>query len=432
MPTPIDAHGSFANPGSNRPDPDAYPRVAPEFLAPSMPRRRILYVLTHLGFGGAETQVVDLATRMQGRGWEPMVLSLMHPSALTDRLEAAGIPCETLDAARGRLSPRLITGLTRVVGRFQPDVLHSHTLPANFTARAARALVDVPILVTSCHNVNEGGRARMLYYRLTDRLADLTTNVSHAAVERYVRIGAAPAGRIRYMPNGIDTDRFRPDEERRRAAQASLGISPDTFVWLAVGRLEAQKDYPNLLAAAARALDSSQRLLIVGDGGLRGDLEARIAAMGLGDRVQLLGLRPDVPDLMCAADAYVMSSAWEGLPIVLLEAAASGLPSVVTDVGGNRQIVDHGRTGMVVPSGDADALSDQMGRLCRMPAPDRRRMGLAARELVEETFGLEAIADQWSSIYDALLDARGRPSGADLDRLLPREQASQAARAVLG
>ena len=95
--------------------------------------------------------------------------------------------------------------------RFRPDVVHSHTLPANFAARAARAIQRVPVLITSCHNLTEGGAARMAFYRVTDRLADVTTNCSVSAVERYVRIGAVPAGRIRYVPNGIDTDRFRPD-----------------------------------------------------------------------------------------------------------------------------------------------------------------------------------------------------------------------------
>ncbi|MCB9689600.1 MAG: glycosyltransferase [Alphaproteobacteria bacterium] len=366
---------------------------------------KLLFVVTHLAYGGAETQVVELCAHFVRRGWEVSLVSLMTPSGLTERLDALGVPWSTLGLRRGELAPRLVTGLARIIRRQRPDVVHSHTLPANFAARAARLLSRPPVLVTSAHNLVEGGRAKMLYYRLTDRLADLTTNCSESAVERYIRIKAAPADRIRYMPNGIDTERFHPDDAFRAEARSAY-VADDGFLWLAVARLTEQKDWPNMFAACERALRAQDRLLVVGNGELEDDVRRWVAERGLQDRVLLLGTRTDIPELMRAADGYVMSSAWEGLPIVLLEASASGLPIVATDVGGNHQLVLHDRTGWLVPASDAEALGTAMTRLATAPRERRDAMGAAARAHVEEHYSIAAVADQWEEIYHQLLDKK--------------------------
>lgn len=367
--------------------------------------KRLLYVVTHLAYGGAEAQVVELGAQMVQRGWSVGVVSLMPPSGHVERLQELGVSIDSLDVPRGRYSPRLVSGMLRVLRARRPHVLHTHTLPANFVGRVVKPLARVPVLVTSAHNHTEGGRGRMLFYRLTDPIADYTTNCSPAAVERYIRIGAAPAHRIHYMPNGIDTERFSPDEARRSEVRRALGLSDDQFTWLAIGRMEEQKDYPNLVAAAAGALGPTDRLLIVGDGVLRPEVERLLEEHALGDRVRLLGTRTDIPDLMRAADAFVMGSAWEGLPIVLLEASASALPIVATDVGGNDEIVRNGQ-GFLPPSRNPQALADAMLRMRSLDPSERTEMGRKAREHVSRQFGLRAIADRWESIYDDLLAAR--------------------------
>ncbi|HHO51517.1 MAG TPA: glycosyltransferase [Deltaproteobacteria bacterium] len=368
--------------------------------------RSITYVLTHLAYGGAETQVVELCRHVAGLGWQVSVISLMPPSGLTERLDQLGVPWSHLGVDRGEHSPRIVTGLRRQLSRLAPTVIHSHTLPANFAARAVRPLLRRhPVLVTSAHNVWEGDWKRMLFYRLTDRVADLTTNCSIAAVERYVRIKAAPAHRIRYMPNGIDTDRFRPDPAIRNAKRGELGLG-DAFTWLAVGRMTEQKDWPNVLEGARQALGAGDRLLIVGDGELKGAVEQGIRDRGLEDRVQHLGTRTDIPELMCAADGYLMGSAWEGLPIVLLEASAAGLPIVATDVGGNDQLVRPGQTGWLVQPRDPEALAEGMSSLRELDPSVRARLGAAARDHVSERYSMAAIAARWVAIYEELLAKR--------------------------
>ncbi len=374
--------------------------------------RSITFVLTHLAHGGAETQVVQLCRHLQQQGWAVSLVSLLPPSGLTDQLDGWGIPWRHAGGRRGALLPRMFTRLIEALREFRPDVVHSHTLPANLAARVVRPLVKVPVLISSAHSIREGGWLRMRLYRWTDRLADAMTNCSAPAVAHYRQLGAAPPERIRYVPNGIDVARFRPDPERRRAVRARLGVG-DEFLWLAVGRMCEEKDYPNLLAAAARALGDQDRLYIVGDGELRDRVEAELAHRRLAPRVRLLGLRTDVPDLMQAADAYVMSSAVEGLPIVLLEAAASGLPTVATRVGGNDAIVRPGETGWLVPCRDADALADAMTTVRALPASARERYGRAARAHVTRAFAIDAVVAQWQSLYEELLAKAGTASAAD-------------------
>jgi glycosyltransferase involved in cell wall biosynthesis len=187
-----------------------------------------------------------------------------------------------------------------------------------------------------------------------------------------------------------------------------LGVG-DEFLWLAAGRLETAKDYPNMIDAFSRVHGSTPpaRLVVAGAGDLEATVREAIARAGLESAVTLLGFRSDIPELMEAADGFLMSSAWEGLPMVLLEAGASGLPAVVTDVGGSRDAVVDGVSGLIVPSHDAAALAEAMLRLMSRSGAERRAMGDAARDHVAANFAMDAIADRWDESYRALLARRG-------------------------
>ncbi len=279
---------------------------------------------------------------------------------------------------------------------------------SNLLGRLARLFASVPVVISTAHSISEGGRARELAYRITDGLADLTTIVSAAAAERYISIGAVPSHKLKVVPNGVPLQDFQSNSEMRSKLRQALDIK-DRFVWLAVGRLDTPKDYPNLLMAMAR---SSERniLLIAGDGPLRSSTEQLATQMGVSDRVRFLGRRKDVPDLMAAADAYVMSSAWEGLPMVLLEASAAGVPIVATDVGGNNEIVRNGVSGFLVPAKNSDALADAMLRMEELSPESRRSQGLAGRDYVSKHYSLSSVVDQWEQIYGWLLQRNSESS----------------------
>lgn len=369
---------------------------------------KVLFLITGLAYGGAETQLVQLATRLKERGWEVGVISMLPPEAYVRELEVAAIPVFSLGMRRGVPDLRALFRLARIVRRERPCVFHSHMVHANLLARVCRPIASVPVLVCTAHNIWEGSRWREWAYRLTDPFCDLTTQVSDAGLERYVRIGAVPARKIRFVPNGVDTNRFRPDIKARAYLRDSLGLRSE-FIWLAVGRLEQAKDYPNMIRAFAKVhqLRRESRLFIVGQGSLRAEMERLAAELGLGNVVNFLGVRRDIPELMNAADAYVMSSAWEGMPLVLLEAAAVGLPVVATDVGGNREIVLDGKTGLLVPPKDPDALAGAMLRVMTLSPGARAAMGQAARSHIEAHYSLDRVTDEWEALYTTLLRAKG-------------------------
>jgi glycosyltransferase involved in cell wall biosynthesis len=368
---------------------------------------RILFLLTSLAYGGAETQVVRLAIRLKLRGWEVAVASLMPPKAYVEDLEAAGIPVFSLGIRRKLPDPRPVLRLVQIIRKWRPDIVHSHMVHANLLARIVRFLAPIPVLICSARSIDEGSRFREILYRLTDSLCDLTTQVSHAGLERYVRVGAVPRHKIRYIPNGVDTERFKPNLEDRLKFRKELGV--DGFVWLAVGRFDPPKDYPSMLQAFARVVHkhSNTILLIAGDGPLRKTMENLARELGIEKRTKFLGIRRDIPQLMNAADAYVMSSSWEGMPNVLLEASATGLPIVATDVGGNREIVLDSVTGFLVPPRNPEALARAMLRIMDLSDEERKEMGKRARKHIEVKFNLDRVVDLWEILYYELLEKKG-------------------------
>ena len=218
---------------------------------------------------------------------------------------------------------------------------------------------------------------------MTDFLADRTTIIAQSAFERYVRVGAVPRSKLEMIPNGVDTNRFQPSSRLREKIRADLGLGND-FVWLAVGRLVEQKDYPNLLRALRMLPPTNWQVLVVGEGTLLESLTA---------------LAADVVALYAAADAFVMSSEFEGMSAALQEAIAMALPCVVTDVGANRDLVCDGTTGYVVPPGDSSHLAEAMERLMTAPVSSREQLLKNARDFAVSNYEFKTVAQKWFGLY---------------------------------
>lgn len=371
-------------------------------------RLRILYLATGLGIGGAERELTQLARGFAARGHEVSVVSLLPPTGFAAELEEAGIPVSSLGMRRGVPSPAALLRLRSLLRARRPQVLHSFMVHANLLARLAGRLVRVPAVISTAQNTVEGGRWRERLLRRTARWADLTTQVSRAGYERYRELRLAPAERLELVPNSVDVERFAPDPDARGVVRRELAAG-DSFAFLAVGRLEPQKDYPNLLAAFAQVAREQPGVVlwIAGQGPQQAALESEHARLGLEGSVRFLGLREDIARVLNAADAYVLSSRWEGTPLALLEAAATGLPAVATDVGGNAEVIAEGVSGLLVPPASPEALAVAMLALARRPAAERRAMGESARRRVAELYGLLATLARWEAIYRRLLSPQG-------------------------
>lgn len=363
---------------------------------------RIAYMLTSLGRGGAERQVIALAERMSARGHQ-VALIVLKPR------EAHEWPSSVEVISLGMR--KSLAGISSGLGdahhflrNFQPDLVHSHTFPANMAARMLHMLGSAPAVLSTIHNIYEGGWRRSALYGFTDGLAIHTTAVSQTVANRFIQIGAIPKRKCSIVLNGIDLIEFAADQTRRMAVRSQLDAQ-DRFIWLAAGRVVPAKDYPNLLNAFAgvRSAYPQTQLLIAGEAHPAEEKRIRelAARIGISDSLHWLGLRDDMSSLLDAADGFALSSAWEGMPLVVGEAMAMEKPVVATDVGGVSELV--GDAGLIVPAKDPGALADAMLRVMRMTQDRRDALGKAARERIRQHFDMNAKVEEWDALYSHLL-----------------------------
>lgn len=374
--------------------------------------RSVLFVITSLYRAGAQTQLLALAKGLVSRGWRVDVAHLIDDHSLTHDLRSVGCRIECLGMKRGVADPRAILRLASIVRKSRPQIVHSHMIHANILARATRVVVRMPALITTSHNTMECPRWLDIVGRALFPMTDMHTCVSRAGVDYTIRRGAAPRSRVAYLPNGLDVGMFARDAVSRGEMRAQLDVR-DSFVWLTIGRFEAQKAHHLLLTAFAQLVRERQdaELVLVGAGPLESVYREAIAALGISSKTRILGPRKDIPELLNAADAFVMSSIEEGLPMVLLEAGASELPIVATDAGGSREAVVEGASGVIVPPGDARALFRAMRDMTAL-SPDRlHAMGGEGRGHVCKNYSIETVLDRWESLYRSLSEGRRGSSG---------------------
>jgi len=277
--------------------------------------------------------------------------------------------------------------------------VHGYLFGPNLFAVLAGRWCGTRAVVVAKRNVDafETPRQRALQ-RWIHRAATHVTAVSEAVAASVVALGV-PRARITVIANGVDTQRFHEG----RGDRAALGANGATPLIGSVGCLAPRKDYATLFDALAllRARGIDFRAAVVGDGPERGALEARLATLGLGDRVRLLGERADVETLLPAMDLFVLSSREEGIPNALLEAMAAGRPAVATAVGGTPEVLTDGVTGWLVPASAPEALADALADALRRPDEAARR-GRAARATAERDMSIDAMARRHEAFYRAV------------------------------
>lgn len=346
--------------------------------------------------GGAETQVIELANQFAERGDTVMLAYLTGKAEIRPRHAAVTV----YGLGMSNSLTGMLTGyraLRRLVKSFQPDVVHSHMVHANLLARLVRISCRIPRLICTAHSNNEGGKIRMLAYRMTDMMADLSTNVSENAVAAFEAKGAVPVGRMIAVSNGIDTNRFRSNMALRKSIRDQAGLDSTTKLILAVGRLAEVKDYPTLLHAFSRIKKNKAVLWIAGGGDLLAELQALTHELGIAEAVSFLGVRSDTEALYNAADLSVLSSKWEGFGLVVAEAMASEKVVVASDCGGVGEVL--GNCGYLVPTQDPDRLAEALQQALALDHEQAALIGQKARQRVVERYSLDNTIDTWTAIF---------------------------------
>ena len=362
----------------------------------------IAHVVENLERGGLERMVIDLALAQRAAGHRPRVACLFAPGALADELRSQGVEVFACHKAAG-LDLGAVQRLRAWLGARPGAVVHTHNANAHYHTVAATFAAPVSCLLNTRHGMGAAqprSRGEWLYRRSMWR-TDVVAAVCEAARARFADQGVRPRARLLAVPNGIRVETFAAaNEERRAALRNVLGLAPGTRIIGTVGRLNPVKDQATLLQAFARvhAEAADTALVLVGDGALRAELQALAGASGAGEAVHFLGDRGDVRQLLQGFDVFALSSRSEGYSMALLEACASALAIVATDVGGNREIVVDERNGVIVPAADAPALAAGMLGLLRDPAR-ARQLGLAGRDWALREASVQAMAARYDALY---------------------------------
>lgn len=329
------------------------------------PPPRIIFLARDLDIGGAQRQMIDLAAGLHRSGWKVAIATFYAGGALEPDLGGTGVPLICLHK-RGRWDViGFLWRLMRLFRNERPQIAHGLLGVPNVLLAVLKPLLGYPRVVwgiaASDMDLNQYGWLMRLEFRvsiLLSKCADLMISNSRAGLDYHAAHGY-PRERIVVIPNGVDVERFRPDSEARGRLRAEWGVTPDKPLIGIVGRLDPMKDHPNFLRAAADVANArpEARFVCIGDGppAHRLALQELASQLGLGGRLLWAGARHDIEAVYNALDVTVSSSISEGLPNAVVEAMASGVPCVVTDVGDSADVVDG--LGWVCPSQDSAALA---------------------------------------------------------------------------
>ena len=385
-------------------------------------RIRVLQLITRLIVGGAQEHAIVAAekldpTRFDSHLWTGSEAG--REGSLLEEARRRGVRVRVLPHLVRRVDPaadaRITLELARLFRRERFDILSTHSSKAGIVGRVAARLAGVPVVV---HNVHGWGfhehmpaSTRRTYEilerclaRHTDRLASVSERTTLLGLEA----GIGRPEQYVLIRSGIPLDRFHPDEACRERIRREFAWPLDSPVIGSVGRLSPQKNPLDFVRAAVgiAARQPAARFLYVGDGALRAEMERELDAAGLRDRTVLAGLRDDVPDLLKAMDVFVLTSLWEGMPRVVLQALATGVPVVAYDIAGIAEVVREAHNGYTVVPGSVATIADHVVRLLEDDAA-RREMGRRAREDFDESFTEEGMLRRLDALYSGLFAAPG-------------------------
>jgi glycosyltransferase involved in cell wall biosynthesis len=379
---------------------------------------RVAHVIGSLRVGGAEKLLVSTLRELDKGRFESFVCCTGNDGqALRPDVEQHGIPVRAFGSGRF-WDVRELVRLAAFFRKQKIDIVHTHLPDSNMIGRISASLACVPVVVSTIHNIFVPGSLTGVKVRIKTAVERFTARrmttwliaVSKAAGDSHVQWWGLDPARMVVIPPFIMLEQFEPtgDASLLQQKRDELQLAPGQRVVISVGSLNPKKGQKYLLDAAARVLRvvPDVRFLIVGDGPIRDELLKASADAGLASNVTFTGVRRDIRELLAISDVFASSSLWEGLPQVFLEAMAMGKPVVATRVGGVPEVVDDGKTGLIVPPGDSEALAQAL--LTALSDPVRMQaMGTAGRERIHAEYGATVVVRKIEQLYESLL--AGRP-----------------------
>jgi len=384
---------------------------------------KVVRIIARLNIGGPAIHTVLLTAGLDPARFQSLlVCGVVGPSEgdMLDFATARGVSPVIVPALGREIhleqDGQAFLQLFKLFRRERPQVVHTHTAKAGLVGRLAARLAGVPVVVHTFHgHVFHGyfGPLKTRFFifleRFLARLSDGIVTVSQGQRRELAAYSIAPLDKIRVVPLGFDLTPFLTATAEDGADwRRRVGLPEDALLVGIVGRLTGVKNHRLFLEMARRVALAVPDVwfVVVGDGELRVELEARAQELGLAERVRFTGWVRQMASVYAALDVVALTSLNEGTPVTLIEGLAAGRPVVSTAVGGVPDIVADGETGLLVPTGDADALAEAVVGLLRDPAR-RRVMGQAGRESVRGRFAVERLIGDVERLYAELLSAKG-------------------------
>lgn len=372
-------------------------------------RLKVLRVVIGLNQGGVQQGVLNLCRGLDPVRFEPIACAIENSGAIGREIENAGF--EVILLGYKRQPWKTIRALARIIRERRIDIVHASSYHPSLYARIAGLLAGRPVMLEYDHTIREKRRfQRVLFNKLLSRFTDAHVAVATQVAEHVRAWYGYAAEKVHVIHNGVDTERFQPAQDKV-AAKEAVGLDPSRPVIGMVARLDPLKGCGDFFQAVSSLRDSfDAQWLVVGAARNREEEETVLAsadACGVRDCVQFLGLRRDIPQLLAAFDLYVFPTLKEGFPNSLLEAMAAGCAVVASDFPGNLEVARHERNALIVPMGDAEALTQAMRRLL-LDRDLATRLGVQARRDIESNFSLQAYARKMAALYEKLWSESGR------------------------
>ena len=363
----------------------------------------VVYVIAGLACGGAEMVLLELVRGLDRKRFRPVVVSLKGPDVLSEQFRAAGVDVHHFDMVRAASTPLIIARVARLARKLHPGILHGVMFYGDIVCRVLRLLEPKVRVVGALHSTYIGPPFYTATLRLTDPLVDAVTAVSEVVATEHRTIGTAGRDKLLVIPNGIDESRFRPPSLATLTSLRQKYRVEGARVILTVGRVEKEKNHALLLRSFAQLDVPDAVLMIVGDGSMRSSLERQSEELGIASRVRFLGHVAPVNPLFHLADVFALSSDVEGLPLVILEAMAAGVPMVLTSVGGIPDVVKHEETALLVPPRQDVQLSRAIKKMLLLEEGERAQFSARARAAFRARFSMQRMVDDTQTLYEALL-----------------------------
>lgn len=370
---------------------------------PLGPKIHIAFLVHTYGFGGLENMVTNLVNHLNPHRFTSTIICFAPLGQLNNRVDINRVQVLSLGKTGGN-NPQLIYKIYQILKEIGVDIVQTHNWGTAVEGILGAKLARIQGVIHAERGTIEVKARNIFLQRLLWGVADHVLSVSDAHKKKMTHLIGFPYSKIQAIVNGVDTDRFFPNSEKKEEMRNALGLKKSSLCIGTIGSLRPVKNQSLLIKACQSILPQFEEVevLIVGEGPLALQLKQEVQALGLTEKIHFSGAQPNIPEILNAVDLFVLPSRSEGMPNAVLEAMSCGVPVIATAVGGVPEVIEHGENGILIASEDEPQLVAALTNLIQNPET-RRMLGMKGRQRVLSHFSLKAMVSEYQDLYESLV-----------------------------